>query len=98
LSQKSLVDQKTAWKERLRLTVLNVIITPRIPGSRSKKWPALLRDLRYDETELNTELYASNGDTSVTQDLYCYVQELQQFGSALTNFPSSLSSEVRLNR
>ncbi len=54
-----------------------------------------LRDLHYDETELNIELYASNDDTSVTQDFYCYVQELQQFGSALSNFPSSLNSEVR---
>jgi len=54
-----------------------------------------LKDLQYDEPELHIELQASNGDTSATQDFYCYVEDLEQFANELIDFPSSITSEVR---
>jgi hypothetical protein len=56
----------------------------------------LFRDLPYDEPELHIELRASNGSTSATQDFYCYSEDLETFGRELSSFPTSTTSEARL--
>jgi hypothetical protein len=49
-----------------------------------------------DESEgfYNIEVSASNGRFASTVDIYCYPEEIANFGQQLLNFPQTLQQEV----
>jgi len=55
-----------------------------------------IRAFDYEEPPLHVEVFASNGSHSARQDFYCGLEDLENFGRALTSFPSTLEAEARL--
>jgi hypothetical protein len=55
-----------------------------------------LCEFEWDHPYLHLELRASNGRSAATQDFYCLLDALEEFGRELTTFPSSVTSETSL--